>query len=878
MSLGLSPSQQQQQSLRVLSTAPNCLRYSRCSSKAPYFHTHLLCFKVGSSLFRVLPDKDPWCVIFPPRAPLFCDNLQSTWRFQKNLSCLGEQKGAPTIMNSVTDWSTGSCIKVVGLGTRASTALQFCHESSLLPSAELWVSSGDGADVQSFGLLSKNNVKIVKGQALHKERNIIVFIEVLAGSLLEQIDLCLVFEHDVLFKREKVTLAEALRVADSTVLYAIKAISDLTLGDQLKLYDAPPEGLRDISDSEILSILGHAGNTWAGFGSSYSIKSAVQRAAFESPFLQGLIPGVKGLVACTIASAEEKGRKDIQAALHALRCTIGPRAQLVCTSVKEPTLKRGLILATILLTRIDNVGGHDVSKQYTTSQEISSPLNLFSGGSMGLSTSMNGRELRKTSLESPIENTDGKLNGTKLQEASEPVSLNSIDGSEQDPLSMLNTNDFFVPSGTLHESVNVQNESTEIDENLEDIIAACNVATVESARMLKLSDADIDDDILIASSCLGGLQGLCTNYQSAFEEGSFGNDLRSTFLEAVENKSLNDSRSSSPDFEGQVDLYEKQAAFSEENSALEKDNDGKWRFPSLSSIISRGKENENGEKKSLFGWESGPYSAAAEAWAQTRQRLGNLGTLERNKVYKLPIGVRSTIDFESETLTIGREEGKEWDSVNQSALLNFAAPLGRAFSSGLEAVADMYNAASAKIFKKDEIEEATQVSSFLSERAASMLESERSSAKLPPMVEMRYKNGVYKGRCQGGLPEGKGRLSYKDGSFYYGLWKQGKRAGIGSFYYANGDVFQGYWRDDQKHGKGWFYFHTGDRLYADFWKGKANGEGRYYSAKGDVFFGYFRENWRHGESLSIESGVRWSEIWDQGVLISRSRFEDSDQS
>lgn len=27
--------------------------------------------------------------------------------------------------------------------------------------------------------------------------------------------------------------------------------------------------------------------------------------------------------------------------------------------------------------------------------------------------------------------------------------------------------------------------------------------------------------------------------------------------------------------------------------------------------------------------------------------------------------------------------------------------------------------------------------------------------KLPPMVEMQYKNGMYKGRCQGGLPEGK---------------------------------------------------------------------------------------------------------------------------
>ncbi|XWS69423.1 hypothetical protein CRYUN_Cryun04dG0177700 [Craigia yunnanensis] len=162
----------------------------------------------------------------------------------------------------------------------------------------------------------------------------------------------------------------------------------------------------------------------------------------------------------------------------------------------------------------------------------------------------------------------------------------------------------------------------------------------------------------------------------------------------------------------------------------------------------------------------------------------------------------------------------------------------------------------------------------LSARAASMLEAERDSPKKwSPIVEMQYREGVYKGRCQGGLPEGKGRLILGDGSIYDGLWRYGKRSGVGTFYFSNGDVFQGSWRDDLMHGKGWFYFHMGDRWFANFWKGKANGEGRFYSKSGNVFFGHFEDGWRHGQFLCITvDGARCIEIWNEGVLKSRQQL------
>ncbi|KAG2254289.1 hypothetical protein Bca52824_084425 [Brassica carinata] len=166
----------------------------------------------------------------------------------------------------------------------------------------------------------------------------------------------------------------------------------------------------------------------------------------------------------------------------------------------------------------------------------------------------------------------------------------------------------------------------------------------------------------------------------------------------------------------------------------------------------------------------------------------------------------------------------------------------------------------------------------LSARAASMLEAERDSSKRwSPILEMQYRGGLFKGRCQGGLPEGKGRLVLGDGSIYDGMWHNGKRSGLGTFYFKNGDVFQGTWREDLIHGKGWFYFHKGDRWFANFWKGKASGEGRFYSKSGEVFFGQFKDGWRDGHFLCIDvDGTRYSETWDDGVLINRKQMDARD--
>nr|XP_011463496.1 PREDICTED: protein ACCUMULATION AND REPLICATION OF CHLOROPLASTS 3 isoform X2 [Fragaria vesca subsp. vesca] len=277
------------------------------------------------------------------------------------------------------------------------------------------------------------------------------------------------------------------------------------------------------------------------------------------------------------------------------------------------------------------------------------------------------------------------------------------------------------------------------------------------------------------------------------------------------------------------------------------------------------------QRQPLVSWNLGHDYQIAKDWGKEKGvEDGATLMLDNMSIFCLPVGVRSPEELkDNDSFPTQKLEKKSKDDVKVQPAANLSmsswSPLN---DTSLEAVKEFYNSTSALVKGKD-AENPKQGN--LSARAASMLEAERDSPKKwSPMVEMQYRGGIYKGRCQGGLPEGKGRLVLGDGSIYDGMWRYGKRSGMGKFYFSNGDAFQGSWRDDFIHGKGWVYFHTGDRWFANFWKGKANGESRFYSKSGDVFFGNFQDGWRHGQFICIDvDGTRCIENWDLGVLVSR---------
>ncbi|CAM8879589.1 unnamed protein product [Rhodiola kirilowii] len=283
----------------------------------------------------------------------------------------------------------------------------------------------------------------------------------------------------------------------------------------------------------------------------------------------------------------------------------------------------------------------------------------------------------------------------------------------------------------------------------------------------------------------------------------------------------------------------------------------------------------------LFSRNLGPGYAVAQEWAKESAALSKPTPFPDNlSSFYLPVGVRPSEKPKVSLSTQTREpsaDSKVNDAVVMESSVNNNVPTWSALTdASFEAVKSFYNSTSTIVVGRQPDPPGKR---GLSVRAASMLEAERDAPKMwNPIIEMQYRGGVYKGRCQGGLPEGKGRLALQDGSMYDGSWHNGKKAGSGTFYFRNGDLFQGSWRDDLMHGKGWFYFHTGDRWFANFWKGKANGEGRFYSKSGDIFFGQFQDGLRHGQFICISvEGKRWKEVWDQGALLSSEPMDsDSD--
>ncbi|CAJ1977610.1 unnamed protein product [Sphenostylis stenocarpa] len=287
------------------------------------------------------------------------------------------------------------------------------------------------------------------------------------------------------------------------------------------------------------------------------------------------------------------------------------------------------------------------------------------------------------------------------------------------------------------------------------------------------------------------------------------------------------------------------------------------------------------QREQLENWNLGPGFEVAKKWAQEKAADAT-PIVDNLSIFLLPVGVRPSEELkerlELSFMTKQHDPDNDDNDVRTQTLNGGTSPWSVATDASLEAVMEF-----ASSLLKGKNANKSKKNGVLSVRAASMLrkaqpfyeEAERDlSKKWSPVVEMQYRGGRYKGRCQGGLPEGKGRLVLGDGSIYDGLWRYGKRSGPGTFYFKNGDMFQGSWRDDVIHGKGWFYFHTGDRWFASFWKGKANGEGRFYTKSGDAFFGNFKDGWRHGQFLCIKSnGTRYTEIWDHGVRVDSKHLD-----
>lgn len=143
--------------------------------------------------------------------------------------------------------------------------------------------------------------------------------------------------------------------------------------------------------------------------------------------------------------------------------------------------------------------------------------------------------------------------------------------------------------------------------------------------------------------------------------------------------------------------------------------------------------------------------------------------------------------------------------------------------------------------------------------------------------------GEYHGNWKGGHPHGKGTCLFSDGIEYTGSWKQGYMNGQGHCKFGNSEEYKGEWKNNQPEGKGVFTYASGNSYDGQWKKGKREGNGTFKFSNGDEYSGSFLDDkkdgigvyrWSNGDwdiktycEDIVDEGVRWNAAHDKAWKI-----------
>lgn len=120
-------------------------------------------------------------------------------------------------------------------------------------------------------------------------------------------------------------------------------------------------------------------------------------------------------------------------------------------------------------------------------------------------------------------------------------------------------------------------------------------------------------------------------------------------------------------------------------------------------------------------------------------------------------------------------------------------------------------------------------------------------------------SGTYEGIVSWGIPSGKGKLTYTNGSVYTGDFESGSRQGKGNFRTSGGDVYDGDWKSDRFNGSGKLILADGSRYEGAFKDGKRNGAGTQSYADGRQYTGNWIDDKKSGSgALTLKDGSKYT--------------------
>ncbi|CAD8163144.1 unnamed protein product [Paramecium pentaurelia] len=124
--------------------------------------------------------------------------------------------------------------------------------------------------------------------------------------------------------------------------------------------------------------------------------------------------------------------------------------------------------------------------------------------------------------------------------------------------------------------------------------------------------------------------------------------------------------------------------------------------------------------------------------------------------------------------------------------------------------------------------------------------------------------GIYDGEIKDGLPDGKGKIIWDNGTQFEGYFEKGKKVKKGVFKWGDSSHYEGEFLNENFHGYGEYYWYNG-KVYKGNWvNGKMEGQGT-LCYDGKEYIGEFKNDKKDGQGeLRWPNGQKYIGYWKNG--------------
>jgi hypothetical protein len=136
----------------------------------------------------------------------------------------------------------------------------------------------------------------------------------------------------------------------------------------------------------------------------------------------------------------------------------------------------------------------------------------------------------------------------------------------------------------------------------------------------------------------------------------------------------------------------------------------------------------------------------------------------------------------------------------------------------------------------------------------------------------------YKGDLENGLFNGKGQMIWDNGTIYEGYFSDSTLTGEGTIYNGQNEKYQGNFDKNEFNGMGTYFYQNEDKYEGNFEYGIKRGNGKYFRSNDNIVFdGIWNGDLPNGNGIIKYRGNSLKGFWRNGVFIGNSENKEENE-